>query len=701
MLEQERSFLNLAIQFGFLGQTEARECIAIQQQLSLKGQNISIWDVALKKGFLTAHQIQRIRLAMQQSRSTSFFPGYRILKKLGQGGMGSVYAAIQTNLDRKVAIKVFSPDQVRDRIYLERIGREAKTLAKLNHPNVVSAIDFGCHNGVYYLVMEYVEGTSLDKELKKGVIFPEKEALSIVLQIAKALEHAHQFRLIHRDIKPANIMIDSKGVAKLCDLGLAKETGLDSKDSTQTSSTVGTPVYMSPEQVRGEKDIDIRTDIYSLGATLYHLVTGQKPYKGQGVGAIFAQILSNAAPNPKQDNPNLSYEVHRLIKKMMAKDRKKRIQTPEELIKAINEVQKGANYSTVSKIHLSKIQPHGMPQRNKLLITGIIVLSSFLLGLLTVSFLSKSRVPPKKQGRTVKANPSSLTGQKDSNINGKNSSGMGTGISTTGGAGSSNGNNGKTSGHETSVNPEKKPPTSSSWEKQARNLLGAHLQNIFPGKVLEIMFPFRKGKLGKTFLFWDKSLSSWDKKPNAFLPEESLRFILPYDELLLLSILVSKPGDCGFHFYFENGKNYTLFLNALSKRVELWSEGTLLKKSRVSYNIDQPFPFAIRFLKKNLVIGSPTLVYFKYPVPGSCKYFEFSAKTYLEIEGAMVGVKISPETLEQGIQTIQSWNKFLSLKSQAISLQKDFESTKTLDLLNKGEKDGNPPSLFSFPPFKG
>ncbi len=260
--------------------------------------------------------------------------GYALLKKLGEGGMGSVYLARQLSLDRSVAIKVLHQQFALDQDYLDRFMREAKLVAKLDHPNVVRALDAGESGGFYYLIMEYIEGDSLQQIINEKNKLPEAEALGITAQILKALEFANSKSIVHRDIKPDNILIDKTGVAKLADLGLAKEAG-GHTDLTQSGTMMGTPHYMSPEQAEGNRDLDVRSDLYSLGATLFRTVTGKPPFDGQTAAVIVALRLAQDPPEANTVNPEVSAACSRLIKKMMSRDRNMRHQTPEGVARDI------------------------------------------------------------------------------------------------------------------------------------------------------------------------------------------------------------------------------------------------------------------------------------------------------------------------------------------------------------------------------
>ncbi len=257
--------------------------------------------------------------------------GYELISKLGEGGMGGVFLARQKSSGRKVALKVLRRELARDEEYVTRLVREATLASKLEHPNIVRAFETGRSNGQYYLVMEFADGLNLHDMLKTRSSLKEKEALEIVLQVARALAYAHSEGIVHRDIKPDNIIVDSAGHARLADLGLAKQVDSES-GLTQTGTTMGTPDYMSPEQARGEKNIDTRSDIYSLGATLFHLVTGRPPFEGPSPGVVIAKRLTDIPPRPSEVNPTVSAECDRLIGRMLAPRPEDRHQTPQDLV---------------------------------------------------------------------------------------------------------------------------------------------------------------------------------------------------------------------------------------------------------------------------------------------------------------------------------------------------------------------------------
>jgi serine/threonine-protein kinase len=281
--------------------------------------------------FLTSSQARR---AVQEMSAfvEQQIPGFHLVEKLGQGTMGIVYKAQQLSMDRLVAIKVLQPRLADNPEFLERFQHEAHVAARLSHNNVVQAYDVGSAGSLHYFVMEYVEGTTIQRELEAGKVYSEQEAVEIVLQVADALRHAHQRHLIHRDIKPANIMLTPDRVAKLADLGLARQAVDRARDEAEKGLMIGTPYYISPEQIRGSENLDIRTDIYSLGATFYHMVTGQQPFRAKKLDEVLDAHLEKELVPPDHLNTDLSSGLGEVIEFMMAKERTQRYPTPDDLI---------------------------------------------------------------------------------------------------------------------------------------------------------------------------------------------------------------------------------------------------------------------------------------------------------------------------------------------------------------------------------
>ena len=306
------------------------EVEAARRAAAASGETVA--GMLVTKGVITAAQLGRIRKQIEEARHGQQLPGYQILAKLGAGAMATVFKARQISLDRLVAIKVLPRQLSENREYVERFYKEGKAAARLNHPNIVQAIDVGEAGGYHYFVMEYVEGHTLWDELQGGKKFTEKKAVEIVLQVARALHHAHAQGLIHRDIKPKNIMITPAGAVKLADMGLARAVADVEAAQAEAGKAFGTPYYISPEQIRGELDIDFRADIYSLGATLYHLLTGQLPFDAPTPAAVMHKHLKEPLVPPDHVNTALSTGIGEVVEVMMAKDRARRYASTADLL---------------------------------------------------------------------------------------------------------------------------------------------------------------------------------------------------------------------------------------------------------------------------------------------------------------------------------------------------------------------------------
>jgi len=263
---------------------------------------------------------------------------YAIKSELGRGGMATVYHAYDPRFERDVAVKVLPPELLHDPTFRERFEREAKTIAALEHPAIVPVYDFGEEAGQLYLVMRYMPGGSLEARMRKGA-FSLAEAGRIFKRLAPAVDEAHAKGVIHRDLKPGNILFDQHGEPYLCDFGIAKLT--QSSNTLTGSAIVGSPAYMSPEQGRGEPDIDGRSDIYSLGAILFEMLTGQIPYPADTPTGQIIRHVTDPVPNILQVRKNLPPACQTVISRAMAKRKHARYATASELARAVGDVSQG------------------------------------------------------------------------------------------------------------------------------------------------------------------------------------------------------------------------------------------------------------------------------------------------------------------------------------------------------------------------
>ncbi|MGA7459493.1 MAG: protein kinase [Candidatus Korobacteraceae bacterium] len=264
---------------------------------------------------------------------------FRLIEEIGAGGMGIVYRAWDTRLEREVAVKVLNPKTPIDGSARKRFRREALMLSKLNHPNVESVYDFHTENGVDYLVLEYVPGMSLDDRIESGAL-TEKEVLAIAIQLASGLAAAHEQRILHRDLKPGNMRLTPQNTLKILDFGLAELFAPGEETITQTvtvqSPMAGTPAYLSPEQVEGQEP-DVRSDIYSAGVVLYQLITGTLPYPKRGP-SLREAIVNTPPPHPSSRNKKISGPFESVILKCLEKDPGLRYQSANELLDDLNEI---------------------------------------------------------------------------------------------------------------------------------------------------------------------------------------------------------------------------------------------------------------------------------------------------------------------------------------------------------------------------
>jgi serine/threonine-protein kinase len=306
----------------------------------------SLTDILVARQLLTKPQAERIRKRADQRRASQV-PGYQLMGQLGKGAMATVYKARQTSLDRIVALKVLPERSSADPDFVDRFYKEGQAAARLSHNNIVQAIDVGeTPDGRHYFVMEYLEGKTLYDIMQpppvgQGRTFGEAEALDIGIQMADALAHAHQRGLIHRDVKPKNIILTPNGKAKLTDLGLARDVSDKAAAEGEAGKAFGTPYYISPEQIRGEVDVDHRADLYGLGATLYHLLVGRPPFEGESPTAVMHKHLRDDLVPPDHLNVALGTGISEVVEYSMGKQREERYQSADQMLEDLRLVAAG------------------------------------------------------------------------------------------------------------------------------------------------------------------------------------------------------------------------------------------------------------------------------------------------------------------------------------------------------------------------
>lgn len=331
----ETPVIKLAVERKLISVVQYEECRELVRKSKRIGLNSSIEEILQKQGLVSQDQFDELAEIARLGEKGDLFGGYRLQGLIGQGGMGKVYEAIHEFTGRRVALKVLNCATTKDGTNVTRFFQEVRALAKLNNTNIVTLFDAGKSGRRYFLAMELVDGPSLAQYVAEKKLLPEREALMITKKIAQALAFAHGHNIIHRDVKPENILLDRNHKPKVTDFGVVMHQDGDHMTLTQEGFMVGSVHFSSPEQVEGTRDIDGRSDIYSLGATLYYMLAGKTVFSGKNAEEVLTKHLVGTWVTPRKFNPLITRRTARLVRKMMARNRDRRFQTMADVAAAI------------------------------------------------------------------------------------------------------------------------------------------------------------------------------------------------------------------------------------------------------------------------------------------------------------------------------------------------------------------------------
>ncbi len=321
---------------GFSTREAMERCLAIHEKYEESGKSVSLERIIVAKGAAPEAIVRHVRrgegLFLEGEKAGDHF----LLRKVGEGGMSTVFEARRKGDKESVAVKILKPHLIADTAAVERFRNEAHLLMRLEHPNVTRGMSLGEIDGAPYFVMEFVDGETILKIVEENGTFGEDAALYIVMQIADALDYLFSKGIVHRDVKPANILLKRDNTVKLCDLGLATEASATAT-AERSDTTVGTVQYISPEQAAGQADVDVRSDIYSLGVTLYHIVVGELPFSGSDDSDVMRRQILEGLSASRLKGKDISPHMHYFLEKMMAKEREVRYQSPRELVENVRE----------------------------------------------------------------------------------------------------------------------------------------------------------------------------------------------------------------------------------------------------------------------------------------------------------------------------------------------------------------------------
>ncbi len=397
-LEPEQ-LLQRAVEAGALDQQKGQAAVAVYTRLLEMGAEFSFGDFLVERGLLARMAVEAFEADSGQTFSAIDTLGdYQLIELLGEGESGAVFKAVQKMLNREVAVKVLNTELAQDAATVERFLREARAVAKLSHPNVVHGYSAGTEQGLHYFAMELLDGGSASDLMEQaGGRLSEMRALEIAGQAAEGLKAAHAHGILHRDVKPDNILLSSEGVAKLTDLGIAQVAHAAADGGTFW----GSPPYVAPETVRGGDANDPRSDIYSLGATLFELLIGSPPFLNDDPAEILRMHLNVEPLDVRQLRPELSARTATLIKLMLAKEPTERAHNADVVARAIQKIIQELQYTVASgptpTAPHPPVQPF-VPQKKRLLKPALARLGRPLLRPVTPKIPSPKRPGTAKTG---------------------------------------------------------------------------------------------------------------------------------------------------------------------------------------------------------------------------------------------------------------------------------------------------------------
>ena len=340
-----KTFTQLAMENGLLTEAQVEECRqAIEAEAAAGRERRPIEDVVVQKGYLSAEAARALNTALERlardegKAAPQRIGGYEIIGTVGEGGLGVVYKARQISMGRLIALKVLHKKWIKDEEFKKRFLLEARLAGRLSHQNLIQVYDVGRQGDLLYFSMEYIDGETVEDIINREGPMDLERALNIALQVMRAIAYMKRFDIVHRDIKPGNIMLTKSGVAKLGDFGFVKSKfdALLAPDG----EVLGTPDYISPEQAMGSEDIDWRSDVYSLGCSLYHMLVGNPPFEGTG-STVMRKHIRAELPSPREFNQTIPDSVCAVLERMMAKNPHDRYQSLEELFEDLELVNMG------------------------------------------------------------------------------------------------------------------------------------------------------------------------------------------------------------------------------------------------------------------------------------------------------------------------------------------------------------------------